>query len=309
MRASHEREDLTPAPEGLPIRLHLNVVLASSLLLGAGVFHGCHGPAQDHSRFESAVLLREHTVLFSFKHLVYRPAEGIAAFPDGGVPKYDRDENLLGTYHIPSGVLRILRREHNHRWTDGQGTYGIQRSRGGVALVTQGGQLRRDLSKNEFEDWFVDIETGAFQPVDYRAALAERKLATTGIYLVDERGTLLFVTEPLEAGGGKRDERDASLWIRTPAGEFVHVAQTSHYEGMEGDGLIYWIPETRRFHAFDVVTLATRDLPGYRVRPQEDVTEGVSVETGGQRLMFGRKTGAAWEYEPLPIEPARLKQH
>ena len=89
----------------------------------------------------------------------------------------------------------------------------------------------------------MDIATGAFQPADFRNALAGRKLSSAGMYLVDARGTLLFVTQPLEAGGGKRDERDASLWIRTPAGEFVHVAQTSHYEGMEGDNLVYWIPE------------------------------------------------------------------
>jgi len=176
-----------------------------------------------------------------------------------------------------------------------------------VALVTRGGQLRRDLAKTAFEDWLVDTGTGVFQPVDFRSALAERKLSSTGMYLIDARGTLLFVTQPLEAGGA-RDERDAALWIRTPSGEFVHVAQTSHYEGIEGDDLIYWMPQTRRFHAFDVVTLATRDLAGYRVRPQEEVREGVSVEAGGQRLMFGRKTDAGWAYEPLPIEPSRLKQ-
>ena len=125
------------------MRSNLSAALASLVLFVASVFPGCHGPAQDHSRFESAVLLREHTVLFSFKHLVYRPAEGIAAFPDGGMPKYGPGRESPGTYHIPSGVLRILRREPNRRWADGQGTYGIQRSRGGVALVTQGGQLRQ----------------------------------------------------------------------------------------------------------------------------------------------------------------------
>lgn len=289
------------------MRSRAKAVLASLLLLGASVFPGCHGPARDRSRFENAVLLRERTVLFSFKHLVYRPAEGIAAFPDGGIPKYDRDENLLGTYHLPSGALRILRREKNRRWTAGQGTFGIQRFQGGTALVTRGGQLRRDLAKTEYEDWLVDTGTGTFQPVDYRRALAERKLSSTGMYLVDARGTLLFVTQPLASGGGAGDERDAALWIRTPAGDFVHVARTSHYEGMEGDDLVYWIPETRRFHAFNVVTLATRELPGYRVGPQQDVREGVLVEAGGQRLMFGRKTGTVWEYEPLPIDPARLK--
>jgi len=290
------------------MRSHLSAALVFGLLLGAGVLPGCHGPAQDHSRFESAVLLRDHTVLFSFKHLVYRPAEGIAAFPDGGIPKYVTDEDLLGTYHIPSGALRILRREPNRRWTDGQGRYGIQRSRGSVALVTQGGQLRRDLSKSAFEDWLVDIDTGVFQTIDYRTALAERKLDSTGMYLVDARGTLLFVTKPLEIAGERRDEGNAALLIRTPAGEYLQVARTSHYEGMEGDDLVYWIPETRRFKSFDVVTRTTRDLPGHRVRPQEDAVEGVSVETDGQRLLFGRKTSAGWQYEPLPLEPDRLKK-
>ena len=32
------------------------------------------------------------------------------------------------------------------------------------------------------------------------------------------------------------------------------------------------------------------------------------MENGGQRLMFGRKTNSVWEYELLPLEPARLKQ-
>jgi hypothetical protein len=296
-----------PAPARPAPRFRRGGAVVAGLLLWAGVVAGCHGPAQDHSRFESAVLLRDHTVLFSFKHLVYRPAEGLAAFPDGGVPKYDRDEDLLGTYHIPSGALRILRHGPNRRWTDGQGSYGIQRSRGNVALVSQGGQLRRDLAKSTFEDWLLDIDTGAFTPVDYRTELAERQLASNGMYLVDTRGTLLFVTRPLHADGNKSGERDAALWIRTPAGEYLQVAQTSHYEGLEGSELIFWIPETRRFKAFDLVTRTTRDLPGYRVRPQEDPVEGIIVDTGGQQLLFGRKAGAGWHYEPLSLPPARLK--
>lgn len=279
----------------------------SCLLFAAALAAGCHGPAQDHSRFESAVLLRDHTVLFSFKHLVYRPAVGIAAFPDGGIPAYDRDEDLLGTYHVPTGALRILRRERNRRWTDGQGQFGIARSQGTVALVSRGGQLRSDLAQNVYEDWLVDVATGSFLPADYRAELVARKLAGTEMYLVDGRGTLLFVTTPPGTDRRKVDERDVALWIRTTAGEYVHVAQTSHYERMEGDDLVYWVPQTRRFHAFNLVTHATRELPGYRVGPLEDPVEGVNVETGGQRLLYGRKTGSGWDYQPLPLEPARLK--
>ena len=48
-------------------------------------------------------------------------------------------------------------------------------------------------------------------------------------------------------------------------------------------------------------------MPGYRVKSLENVVEGVSVETGGQRLSFGRKGATGWEYEALPLEPDRLK--
>lgn len=300
---------MTMPPKCFSMRSFLVVsVLASCLPLVGCVVPGCHGPAQDHSRFESAVLMQDRTVLFSFKRLVYRPAEGLAAFPDGGVPKYVADEDVLATYHIPSGALRILRRERNRRWTDGQGQYGIQRAKGAVALVSQGGQLRRDLAKNAYEDWLVDIATGSFQPVDYRTALVEHRLKMTEMYLVDARGTLLFVTVPLASPSRKGDETDVWLWIRTPGGDYVQVARTSHYERMEGDDLVYWIPETRRFKAFNVVTHATRDLPGYRVPPfVEDAVEGVSIETGGKRLMFGRKGDAGWQYEPLPLEPDLLR--
>lgn len=283
-------------------------VLAGLLLAGL-LLPGCHGAAQDHSRFENAALLSDRTVLFSFKHLVYRPAEGIAAFPDGGIPKYVEDEDLLATYHIPSGALRILRRERNRRWASGQGQYGIQRAKGTVALVTQGGQLRRDLAKTAYQDWLVDTADGSFRPVDFRDALPARGLRMTGMHLVDARGTLLFVTAPLSTPSGSRDERDAQLWIRTPRGDYVQVARTSHYERMDGDDLVYWLPQTRRYHAFDVVTHATRELPGYRVPPQEDPAEGVLVDTAGQHVQYGRKVGGSWAYEPLPIDPARLKEH
>lgn len=281
--------------------------LAALSLAACGCsFPGSHGPAQDHSRFEGAALMPDQTVLFSYKRLVYRPAKGIAAFPDGGIPKYLKDEDVLGAYHIPSDSLRILRREPNRRYTDGQGQFAIQRSKGTVALVTRGGQLRRDLAEIGYEDWLIDASTGAAQPLDWRTALPERGRAMTELYLVDGRGTLLFVTTPSPSPSKEAAERDVWLWVRTFDGQYLPVAKTSHYEGMDGDDLIYWIPETRQFMAFDVLTHASRALPGYRVPPREDVVQGVSIETGGKRLLIGRNGGAGWEYAPLPLEPGRL---
>jgi len=281
-------------------------VLAGLALSGC-VYPGSHGPAEDHSEFAGAVLLADRTVLFSFKHLVYRPARGLAAFPDGGVPRYLADEDVLGAYDIPTATLRVLLREPNRRYTDGQGRFGIQRSQGTVALVTRGGQLRKDLSQQAYEDWLVDAATGERRPLDYRTALPAQGRALTQLYLVDGRGTLLFETAPLADPPPKGDDSQSWLWVRTADGKYLPVAQTSHYERTNGDEVIYWIPATRRFHAFNVVSLSTRELPGYRPPPYQDVVEGVSVDHGGKRILFGRKRGDVWEYEPLALAPDQLK--
>ena len=275
-------------------------------LAGCGPF-GSYAPAQDHSRFEGGALLPDRTVLFSFSRLVYRPATGITAFPDGGIPKYLEDESLLGTYHIPSGELKILRRERNTRWSQGQGRFGIQGVSGAMALVNQGGQLRRDLATNLVEHWLVDVGSGAATPVDWRTALAERGLAATEVRLLDGRGTLLFVTVPLADADRPRAATDRRLWVRSAAGTFAEVARTEHYERVLGDELVYWIPATRRYHAYHLVTGATRELTEYRAPAYEDVIEGVIVDTGGAALSYGRKVGGAWHYEPIPLSADRLR--
>jgi hypothetical protein len=173
------------------LSLAVGVPIICLAICGCGVF-GSYGPAQDHSSFEGAALLSDQTVLFSFSHLVYRPATGITAFPDGGVPRYLKDEVVLGTYHVPSGAMRILRRERNKRWADGQGRFGIQRSKGSMALVTQGGQLRSDLSKNEYDDWLIETATGTALPVDYRSGGAQPGGGGAREDTVDARGAHHF---------------------------------------------------------------------------------------------------------------------
>lgn len=288
---------------------HARALAAASAALlalaGCGPL-GSYAPRQDHSRFAAAALLGDGSVLFSFSHLVYRPATGITAFPDGGVPRYLADESILGTFHPASGDVRILRREKNERWSQGQGRYGIQGVSGTMAVVNQGGQLRRDLARTLVEHWLVDAATGVMQRVDWEAALAERGLVADEVRILDGRGTLLFVTRPLGEGGRPRTSPDRRLWARTAAGVFVEVAPTPHHERMLGDELVYWVPETRRFHAWHTVSGTTRELPGYRVPPYEDVTEGVTLDPGGGAVSFGRKSGDSWQYERLPLTAERV---
>lgn len=282
------------------------LLLAATLAPAACGPLGTYGPAEDHSRFEGAALLADRTVLVSFSRLVYRPARGITAFPDGGIPRYLEDESVLAAYDIRSGSLRILRREANRRWASGQGRFGVGQVNGGLALVTRGGQVRLDLARNEYEDWIVDVPSGELRPLDWRVALLQRGRAMTELHLVDARGSLLFVTVPPGRESRRGDDPNAQLWIRTPAGEYLEVAWTSHYEGTRGDEVVFWIPETRRTRAFNLLTHETRDLPDYRLSPLEDPVEGVLVESGGRRVLLGRRGPAGWEYEPLPLDPGRL---
>lgn len=81
----------------------------STLLLVTSCHLG-YGPLQDQSKFVSARLADDkRTVLFSFHRFAYRPATGWRAFPDGGIPNYVRDINILGTYDLQTRMIKILR--------------------------------------------------------------------------------------------------------------------------------------------------------------------------------------------------------
>jgi len=68
----------------------------------------------DRSAIESAVLLPGGKVIaMAFQNIRYRPAAGIAAFPDGGIPRYLRDREIIATLPVEGGKPRILQRLEN----------------------------------------------------------------------------------------------------------------------------------------------------------------------------------------------------
>ena len=113
------------------------IFLIGVLLLTAACSVG-YGPLQDHSEFVSARLADDkHRVLFSFHHFAYRPAAGWRAFPDGGIPNYVKDINLLGVYDLQNRKIRILRHEKNSIWEPGSGLFTIQAVKGSKALISR----------------------------------------------------------------------------------------------------------------------------------------------------------------------------
>ena len=218
------------------------VAMATSCSIG-------YGPLQDHSEFVSARLAdNKQTVVFSFHDYAYRPAAGWRAFPDGGIPHYVTDINLLGVYDLKTRKVRIVRRERNSEWQPGSGLFTIQDMKGTKALVGQGGQLRGPF-RHGIKHLLLDFKSDKTDVLDLKSDLAQRGRDFGVIYLVDADGTLLFVTLSLEeakdSGARRNKEIIPEIWIRTSGGDYLKVGASAHYECVRDGEVFFWVPSTR----------------------------------------------------------------
>ena len=285
-------------------------LIAISTLFLLTSCHLGYGPLQDRSKFVSARLADDQrTLLFSFHHFAYRAATGWRAFPDGGIPNYATDISLLGTYDLPTRKLTVLRREKNSQWQPGSGLLTIHSMNGTKALISQGGQLRGPFAHG-VKYVLLDFKLRDSRDLDLKSDLATLGRDTGQIYLVDEEGTLVFVTLSLEEAKDSRAYRSNKLvpeiWVRTPVGEFVKAAVSAHYECTRNGEVIYWVPSTRDFMAFSIPYRTTRKVAEFKVTGYQDVTKGVILSSDQKGLEFGVKVNGQWKYEPVGLEASRL---
>jgi hypothetical protein len=286
-------------------------LIAISTLFLMTSCHWGYGPLQDQSKFVSARLADDkRTVLFSFHRFAYRAATGWRAFPDGGIPDYATDINLLGTYDLQTRKIKILRREKNSQWQPGSGLFTIHSANGYKALISQGGQLRGTF-KLGVEYVLLDFKLGDARDVDLKSDLAGRGRDTGQIYLVDGDGTLVFVNLSLEEAkdpGAYRYSRAVpEIWVRTSGGDYVKAAVSAHYQCTRNGEVIYWEPSTRDFMAFSIANRTTRKATEFKVPGYKDVTQGVILSSDQKGLEFGVKVNGQWKYESLDLEPSGLR--
>ncbi len=286
-------------------------LLLSLFLLSAAACNAGYGPLQDYSQFKSAMLAGDgDTIVFSYHRFKYRPASGFRAFPDGGIPKYETDINFLGFYNRKTQKIDVLRREENRDWQPGQGNYAIQATNGDFALVAQGGQVRGPFA-HDLKHILVDSTHRTLTDLDIGTELARYGRATGAIYLAASDGTLVFITPSLQQARTANVRHESGfvpeIWVRTPRGEYLKVAACNHYERVEQGDVIYWMPDTREFMAFSLVERTTRVLPNYRTPPYQDVTRGASLTSDRQGLQYGEKVNGQWSYQPLAMDPSKLK--
>lgn len=111
-----------------------------------------------------------------------------------------------------------------------------------------------------------------------------------------------------QAGSPKRDESIVpEIWARTPKGDYLKVAATSHYEKVLDGEVIYWMPDTRDFMAYSLKKRSGRKLPGYKVPPYQDTTRGVSLSNDRKGLELGEKVNGQWRYTPIDLDSSKLK--
>ena len=238
-------------------------------------------------------------VAFTYHDLVYRPAKGMSAFPDGGIPKYVNDRSVLCTYDRKLGTLQTLMDEENTLWSHGGGSLYIVTARGNAMVVSQSGQLRKDLAIIYTRHHILNIANKAHDTFDLADDLLKHGRKPGPLYLADDEGTLVIITKAQDAK--RSDKGIPQIWVRHMGGEYLHAATSAHYQKTRGRDVIYWNPADRQYYAFQMDEKTTRRLDGYRPPQMVQVTEGSNVGSSGATVDVGIRTNGTWHYEPLPV--------
>lgn len=287
-----------------PISGYLAAVLLLALLpVGCGL--SGYGPAEDHSSFVSADAATDGRYgIFSHHRYVYRPATGIRAFPDGGIPYYVKDTNTLGVYDFATGRVRIIRSEKNRDFQPGQGTFTVAQTSITKAVISQGGQGRSDYLTH-LRQYILDIPSGEMTPIDLKGELEKLGRAPGYMYLVDDEGTLVLVTAPLgeDASWVGKESNPKEVFIRHPDGSYEKAATVVHYYPTT-DGLVHYFDYERHVYlVYDPATHAGRTPPGrYPPAWNTDKVYSLAVSPDSRNaLSIIEKVGDDWHYRDTGI--------
>jgi hypothetical protein len=251
--------------------------------------------------------------VFTMKRLVYRPAAGLLAFPDGGLPRYLTDRNLLASYDFASGTVRILHEENARRqaWLPGSSSFHVVAAFGPKVIVRTSGQIKGDYSSRS-ETWVYDLDQEARSELPLEAELAARGRALGYFYLTDADGTLVIVANDLDDKASRREKRQFLL-VRHPDGLYQEVGALGDYYGLRGGELFYWAPE-QRLVAVDLAsgnrrTADRREALGLSSDPKagEPNNPTLGIDQGLRSILtVGRRSDGGWVYQPLPFSVAEL---
>ena len=200
---------------------------------------GCsYGEPIDRSAIESAVLVPGGGMIaLAFQNIRYRPATGIAAFPDGGIPRYLRDHEIIAVQSVDGGGPRILQRLEN-KGVHGSASIALRGFDADPDHVLVRRSFQPSTSQGDQVAWWrLSWRDGRILSYPDLAADLKNNGRTLGspefgdIRVIDSDGTLL-----IGARSGGQDE----LWLRPAKGAYRRLDAFTHFYGIQGDELYYW---------------------------------------------------------------------
>jgi hypothetical protein len=208
-------------------------------LLPALCLMGCFYSAPvDRSAIEAAVLLPGGKIIaLAFQNIRYQPAAGIAAFPDGGIPRYLRDREIIATLPVEGGKPRILQRLEN-KGVHGSASVTFRTSDADPDHVLVIRSFQPSTSQaSKAQRWRLRWRDGSVLPYPDLAADLKKNDRILGspefgdVRVIGPDGTLL-----IGARAGSQDE----LWLRLAGGAYRRLDAFKHFYGVRGDELYYW---------------------------------------------------------------------
>lgn len=271
--------------------------LSSMIYLFPMFLVGCtlgYGPPLDNARIESAVLHDDgRRCVFGFHDVIYRPATGMRAFPDGGIPRYLVDQHILAMVDVQTGEITLLLERTNKDFQRGQGGFHVGSVRGQHVLVTQGGQGRHTPS--EYRWWHVQLSNGAHQ--QFRLREEFKKVGHKVKYAVigDDDFTLIVQTEAIDGGSN-------AVWSRTRDGTLLELATTDYYYGVHDEQIWFYDPERRaggRTNMHTGETVWNRSA-SFHI-PRVEVTTGCQPTSDHKGLKYQSREPSGWVDHVLPV--------
>ena len=259
--------------------------------------------AQEERRFISAELSPDGmTGVFVFKREVFYEG-GIGLFFSGEPRRYIIDRNIIGSYEMASGEVRILHRADN---IGGQGNFYIHSIFGKRILLFRSfsGELRN-------KHYWLDMKTGTLTFIPLQEEMAARGRDLGQYYLVDENGTLVF--ENKSRKDSFKTSADKEIWLRRSSGEYERIAEippmSEGYYNFKDKKLYFYSAAQRSAMLYDLDSRSFRkvnpkDIP-YRTF---DKTIGFQVDShGSPQPQIGRKIDGAWQYQEAQINTNVLR--
>ena len=256
------------------------------------------GPPRDLSGFESAALVDDgKAVVFSYQRVVYRPATGLRAFPDGGPAKYIKDTRCIGLWDLGTGKVRILATYKNNgkRLLPGTWDMHIDKASGRKVIIRKSGQKKADYMF-ETDTFWMNLENGKLSPLPIDKTLSSKRQDLDFYYLVDGEGTLVLVSHEIGKEPEGKYEKIRNLQVILPDGEVVAIGRFIHYYGFLRGALHYYTPDND-YRIFGLETRTSRvgsreeylEIMGH-IQKKPEV--GIRIEKSnlqGKSLILSRK--------------------